>query len=69
MDILFLSELNIKKLPRMKKIIFQKLYGFMKHCLQFTGIYLSTWHFHFYKLYYTAVEPKELERVYLNYMI
>lgn len=29
------------------------------------SIYLSTWHFLFYKPYYTAVEPKELERVYL----
>ena len=46
---------------------FQKLYDFMKHCLQVYGAsYLSTWHFLFYEPYYTAVEAKELKRVYLK---
>ena len=39
----------------------------MKHCLQVYGTsYLSTWHFLFYESYYTAVEAKELKRVYLK---
>ena len=46
---------------------FQKLYGFMKHCLQVYGAsYLSTWHLIFYEPYYTAVKAEELKRVYLK---
>ena len=45
---------------------FQKLYDFMKHCLQVYGAsYLSTWYLIFYEPYYSAVEAKELKRVYL----
>ena len=67
MDFLFLSGLIIKKLPTNEENYFQKLYDFMKHCLQVYGAsYLSTWHFLFYEPYYTAVEAKELKRVYLK---
>ncbi|RHW35013.1 helix-turn-helix domain-containing protein [Lysinibacillus yapensis] len=44
---------------------FKKLQGFLKHCVQLYGSsYLSTWHFLFYEPYYTAVDARELERVY-----
>lgn len=46
---------------------FQKLSAFMKHCFQLYGAsYISNWRFLFYEPYYTAVEAKELKRVYLK---
>lgn len=46
---------------------FQKLYGFMKHCLQVYGpSFLKKWHFLFYEPYYTATKATELKRVYLK---
>ena len=46
---------------------FQKLYQFIKHCLQvYSASYLSSWHILFYEPYYSGVEAKELKRVYLK---
>lgn len=46
---------------------FSKLTHFIRHGLQVYGeTYLNTWHFMFYEPYYTAVEPKDLQRVYVR---
>ncbi|TSI11771.1 helix-turn-helix domain-containing protein [Lysinibacillus sp. BW-2-10] len=46
---------------------FQKLYQFLRHCLQLYGAsYLTSWRFLFYEPYHTAVEAKEIKRVYLK---
>ncbi|WP_428911666.1 helix-turn-helix domain-containing protein [Niallia sp. Krafla_26] len=50
-----------------EEVYFQKLYGFMKHCLQVYGpSYVKKWHFLFYEPYYTAAKASELRRVYLK---
>lgn len=46
---------------------FRKLTKFLRHCIQVYGeFYVNSWHFMFYEPYYTAVETKDLHRVYLN---
>ncbi|CAM3863878.1 AraC family transcriptional regulator [Cytobacillus oceanisediminis] len=59
--------IEYQEISKNEEYYFQKLYGFMKHCLQVYGAsYLNKWHFLFYEPYYTAAEAMELKRVYLK---
>lgn len=59
--------IEYQEISKNEEYYFQKLYGFMKHCLQVYGAsYLNKWHFLFYEPYYTAAEAIELKRVYLK---
>jgi beta-xylosidase/AraC-like DNA-binding protein len=56
---------DYKEISKDEEHYFYKLTKFLKHCLQVYGEnYLNTWHFLFYEPYYTAVEAKDLCRVY-----
>ena len=60
-------KIEYQEISSNEEYYFQKLYGFIKHCLQAYGAsYLNKWHFLYYEPYYTAVEAKELKRVYLK---
>lgn len=59
--------IEYQEITKNEEFYFQKLYGFMKHCLQVYGAsYLKTWHFLFYESYFTGAEALELKRVYLK---
>lgn len=59
--------IEYQEITKNEQFYFQKLYGFMKHCLQVYGAsYLKTWHFLFYESYFTGAEALELKRVYLK---
>jgi beta-xylosidase/AraC-like DNA-binding protein len=59
--------IEYQEITKNEEFYFQKLYGFMKHCLQVYGAsYLKSWHFLFYESYFTAAEALELKRVYLK---
>lgn len=46
---------------------FTKLTQFISHCLQLYGeSFLNEWHVMYYEPYYTGVEAKELQRIYLR---
>ncbi|WP_218964338.1 helix-turn-helix domain-containing protein [Bacillus sp. AFS031507] len=46
---------------------FTKLSQFIRHCLQLYGeLFIKQWHVMFYEPYYTGVEAKELQRVYIK---
>ncbi|WP_419955357.1 helix-turn-helix domain-containing protein [Neobacillus niacini] len=54
-------------ISRNEEFYFTKLTQFIKHCLQVYGeLFVQQWHVMFYEPYYTGVEPKELQRVYLK---
>ncbi|MDF2789742.1 MAG: helix-turn-helix protein, partial [Neobacillus sp.] len=54
-------------ISRNEEQYFTKLTPFIKHCLQLYGeSFVKQWHVMFYEPYYTGVEAKELQRVYLK---
>ncbi|NYE03294.1 beta-xylosidase/AraC-like DNA-binding protein [Bacillus niacini] len=54
-------------ISRNEEPYFTKLTQFIKHCLQVYGeSFVKQWHVMFYEPYYTGVEAKELQRVYLK---
>jgi beta-xylosidase/AraC-like DNA-binding protein len=54
-------------ISRNEERYFIKLTPFIKHCLQLYGeSFVKQWHVMFYEPYYTGVEAKELQRVYLK---
>lgn len=59
--------IEYQEITKNEEFYFQKLYGFMKHCLQVYGAsYLKKWHFLFYESYFTGAEALELKRIYLK---
>ncbi len=54
-------------ISRNEEEYFTKLVQFIRHCLQLYGeSFVKQWHVMFYEPYYTSVEAKELQRVYLK---
>jgi beta-xylosidase/AraC-like DNA-binding protein len=54
-------------ISRNEEQYFIKLNQFIRHCLQLYGeSFINQWHVMFYEPYYTGVEAKELQRVYLK---
>lgn len=54
-------------ISRNEEQYFTKLTQFIRHCLQLYGeSFIKQWHVMFYEPYYTGVEAKELQRVYLK---
>lgn len=66
-DLSIFSRVNYQDVSSEEDSYFIKLEGFLKHCLQVYGeAYVSKWHVLFHESYYTAVESKELSRVYVK---
>lgn len=58
---------NYIEMTRDEEQYFQKLIQFIKHCLQVHGeSFVETWHVMLYEPYYTVIEAKELQRIYLK---
>ena len=54
-------------ISRDEEYYFTKIIQFIRHCLQFYGeSFVQQWHVMFYEPYYSGVEAKELERLYLK---
>lgn len=54
-------------ISRNEEPYFTKLTQFIRHCLQLYGeTFVKQWHVMFYEPYYTGVDVKELQRVYLK---
>ncbi len=66
-DLSLFIKIDYQEISSNEEDYFIKLNDFIKHSIQLYGsAYLSTWHILFYESYYTAVEAKELKRVYLK---
>ncbi|GGA33158.1 helix-turn-helix domain-containing protein [Psychrobacillus lasiicapitis] len=64
-DLAIFSRVSYQDISVDEASYFKKLEEFLRHCLQVFGeYYVSKWHVLFYESYFTAVEPKELCRMY-----
>ncbi|MED1472515.1 helix-turn-helix domain-containing protein [Bacillus salipaludis] len=66
-DLSLFIHVDYKEISEDEEQFFYKLSKFLNHCLQVYGeSYLNSWHFMFYEPYFTAIESKDLRRVYLK---
>ena len=64
-DLAIFSRVSYQDISTDEASYFKKLDGFLRHCLQVYGeSYVSKWHVLFYESYITAVDSKELRRMY-----
>lgn len=66
-DLSMFVQTEYMDISRNEEEYFTKLIQFIRHCLQMYGeSFVKQWHVMFYEPYYTSVEAKELQRVYLK---
>lgn len=66
-DLSLFVQSEYMEISRNEEEYFTKLTQFIRHCLQLYGeTFMKQWHVMFYDPYYTGVEARELERVYLK---
>lgn len=64
-DLSIFSRVDYQDISMDEEAYFTKLNGFLHHCLLAYGeSYVSKWHILYYESYYSAVEGKELQRIY-----
>ena len=64
-DLSIFSRVAYQDISMDEEAYFLKLHGFLQHCLLMYGeSYVSKWHILYYEPYYSAVDGKELKRIY-----
>ncbi|WP_419959280.1 helix-turn-helix domain-containing protein [Psychrobacillus sp. BM2] len=64
-DLSIFSRVDYQDISMDEEAYFTKLKGFLHHCLLVYGeAYVSKWHILYYESYYSAVDGKELQRIY-----
>ena len=64
-DLSIFSRVDYQDISMDEEAYFMKLHGFLQHCLLMYGeSYVSKWHILYYEPYYSAVDGKELQRIY-----
>ncbi|MFJ7825973.1 helix-turn-helix domain-containing protein [Psychrobacillus sp. NPDC096623] len=64
-DLSIFSRIDYQDISMDEEAYFTKLKAFLRHCLLAYGeSYLSKWHILYYESYYSAVDGKELQRIY-----